>query len=71
MLGGSISENPRIALDDLTSEYNKLVNAKNKNPLGKPTTIDDISKKYKVTAEDSKVKLLLMKNKMGGNTKKK
>ena len=45
--------------------------AKNKNPLGKPTTVDDISKKYKVTAEDSKVKLLLMKNKMGGNTKKK
>jgi hypothetical protein len=44
---------------------------KNKNPLGKPTTIDDISKKYKVTAEDSKVKILLMKNKMGGNTKKK
>jgi hypothetical protein len=45
--------------------------AKNKNPLGKPTTVDDISKKYKITAEDSKVKLLLMKNKMGGNTKKK
>lgn len=45
--------------------------AKNKNPLGKPTTVDDLSKKYKVTAEDNKVRLLLLKNKMGGNTKKK
>ncbi len=43
---------------------------KNKNPLGKPTSVDDVSRKFKFSPEDSVVKLLMKKNKMGGKVKK-